>query len=90
MYDHGSQKCWEGYRYQPHWRSSLAATLKVLARVFRWLRMLQLGRFSTINGPAVADKINASSLSQTAADAAGEDVGDAILDRGQLEMTNHH
>ena len=34
--------------------------IKALARAFRWLRMLETGRFATINELAAAEKINAS------------------------------
>jgi DNA-binding IscR family transcriptional regulator len=34
--------------------------IKALARAFRWLRMLESGRFATISELAVAEKINAS------------------------------
>ena len=34
--------------------------IKALARAFRWLRMLESGRFATISELAAAEKINAS------------------------------
>jgi hypothetical protein len=38
--------------------------MKALARAFRWRRMLETGRFSTIAELAVAEKINQSYLSR--------------------------
>ena len=34
--------------------------IKAVARAFRWLRMLETGRFATITELAAAEKINAS------------------------------
>ena len=38
--------------------------IKAVARGFRWLRMLETGRFATINELAAAEKINASYVSR--------------------------
>ena len=38
--------------------------IKAVARAFRWLRMLETGRFSTITELAAAEKINASYVSR--------------------------
>jgi hypothetical protein len=34
--------------------------IKAVGRAFRWRRMLETGRFATINEPAAAEKINSS------------------------------
>ena len=38
--------------------------IKAVARAFRWRRMLESGRFSTINDLAAAEKINSSYVSR--------------------------
>ena len=38
--------------------------IKAVARAFRWLRMLETGRFATITELATAEKINASYVSR--------------------------
>ena len=38
--------------------------IKAVARAFRWLRMLETGRFATITEWAAAEKINASSVAR--------------------------
>ena len=38
--------------------------IKAVARAFRWLRMLESGRFATITELAAAEKINASYVSR--------------------------
>jgi len=38
--------------------------IKALARAFRWRRMLETGRFATINELAAAEKINSSYFSR--------------------------
>ena len=38
--------------------------IKAVARAFRWRRMLETGRFSTINELAAAEKINSSYVSR--------------------------
>ena len=51
--------------------------IKAVARAFRWLRMLETGKFATITELAAAEKINASYLSP--------DLVEAILDGRQPE-----
>ena len=38
--------------------------IKAVARAFRWLRMLETGRFATVTELAAAEKINASYVSR--------------------------
>jgi hypothetical protein len=38
--------------------------VKALARAFRWRRMMEAGRFATINELAAAEKINSSYVSR--------------------------
>ncbi|SDD06561.1 hypothetical protein [Belnapia rosea] len=47
-------------------RSSAADTtlVKALARAFRWRRMMETGRYATINELAAAEKINSSYVSR--------------------------
>lgn len=40
------------------------ALIKAVARAFRWRRMLETGRFATINELAAAEKINSSYVSR--------------------------
>ncbi len=49
----------------PHGASASDTTLvKAVARAFRWRRMLEGGRFGTINELAAAEKINSSYVSR--------------------------
>jgi hypothetical protein len=49
----------------PRGASAADTTLvKALARAFRWRRMMEAGRFATINELAAAEKINASYVSR--------------------------
>ena len=53
--------------------SSAADTtlVKALARAFRWRRMMEAGRYGTIDELAAAEKINSSYVSRLLRDAAG-------------------
>ena len=58
--------------------------IKAVARAFRWLRMLETGRFATITELAAAEKINASYLSRILRlTLLAPDVVEAILDGRQ-------
>lgn len=58
--------------------------IKAVARAFRWLRMLETGRFATITELAAAEKINASYASRILRLALlAPDVVEAILDGRQ-------
>ena len=60
--------------------------IKAVARAFRWLRMLETGRFATITELAAAEKINASYVSRILRLALlAPDVVEAILDGRQGE-----
>ena len=60
--------------------------IKAVARAFRWLRMLETGRFATITELAAAEKINASYVSRTLRLALlAPEVVEAILDGRQPE-----
>ncbi len=60
--------------------------IKAVARAFRWLRMLETGRFATITELAAAEKINASYVSRILRLALlAPDVVEAILDGRQPE-----
>lgn len=60
--------------------------IKAVARAFRWLRMLETGRFSTIIELAAAEKINASYVSRILRLALlAPDIVEAILDGRQGE-----
>ena len=63
--------------------------IKAVARAFRWLRMLETGRFSTITELAAVEKINASYVSRILRlTLLAPDVVEAILDgRQPVEMT---
>ena len=60
--------------------------IKAVARAFRWLRMLETGRFATITELAAAEKINSSYVSRILRLALlAPDVVEAILDGRQPE-----
>ena len=60
--------------------------IKAVARAFRWLRMLESGRFATITELAAAEKINASYVSRILRlTLLAPDVVEAILDGRQPE-----
>jgi hypothetical protein len=68
--------------------SSAAETtlVKALARAFRWRRMMETGRYATINEPAAAEKINSSYVSRLLRlTLLAPDIVEAILDGRQLE-----
>ena len=57
-----------------------------MARAFRWLRMLETGRFATINELAAAEKINASYVARILRlTLLTPDLVEAILDGRQPE-----
>jgi hypothetical protein len=58
--------------------------IKAVARAFRWRRMLESGRFATINELAAAEKINASYVSRLLRlTLLAPDIVEAILDGRQ-------
>ena len=60
--------------------------IKAVARAFRWRRMLETGRFTTINELAAAEKINASYVSRVLRlTLLAPDIVEAILDGRQPE-----
>jgi hypothetical protein len=60
--------------------------IKAVARAFRWRRMLESGRFTTINELAAAEKINASYVSRVLRlTLLAPDIVEAILDGQQPE-----
>lgn len=60
--------------------------IKAVARAFRWLRMLETGRFATITELAAAEKINSSYVSRILRLALlPPDIVEAILDGRQPE-----
>ena len=60
--------------------------IKAVARAFRWLRMLETGRFATITELAAAEKINSSYVSRILRLALlAPEVVEAILDGRQPE-----
>lgn len=60
--------------------------IKAVARAFRWRRMLETGRFSTINELAAAEKINSSYVSRVLRlTLLAPDIVEAILDGRQSE-----
>ncbi|MBB5691791.1 hypothetical protein GXW77_07390 [Roseomonas alkaliterrae] len=62
------------------------ALIKAVARAFRWRRMLESGRFATINELAAAEKINASYVSRVLRlTLLAPDIVEAILDGRQPE-----
>lgn len=60
--------------------------IKAVARAFRWRRMLEEGRFTTINELAAAEKINSSYVSRVLRlTLLAPDIVEAILDGRQPE-----
>ena len=60
--------------------------VKAVARAFRWRRMLESGRFATINELAAAEKINSSYVSRVLRlTLLAPDIVEAILDGRQPE-----
>jgi hypothetical protein len=60
--------------------------IKAVARAFRWRRMLESGRFATINELAAAQKINSSYVSRVLRlTLLAPDIVEAILDGQQPE-----
>jgi hypothetical protein len=60
--------------------------IKAVARAFRWRRMLESGRFATINELAAAEKINSSYVSRVLRlTLLAPDIIEAILDGRQLD-----
>ena len=60
--------------------------VKALARAFRWRRMLETGRYGTIDELAAAEKINSSYVSRLLRlTLLAPDIVEAILDGRQLE-----
>ena len=61
-----------------------SALVKALARAFRWRRMLEVGRYATIDELAAAEKINASYVSRILRlTLLAPDIVEAILDGRQ-------
>ncbi len=71
----------------PRGASAADTTLvKAVARAFRWRRMLESGRFATINELATAEKINSSYVSRLLRlTLLSPDIVEAILDGRQPE-----
>jgi hypothetical protein len=71
----------------PRAASSADTTLvKALARAFRWRRMLETGRYTTIDELAAAEKINSSYVSRLLRlTLLAPDIVEAILDGRQAE-----
>jgi hypothetical protein len=69
----------------PRGASAADTTLvKALARAFRWRRMMETGRFATINELAAAEKINSSYVSRLLRlTLLAPDIVEAILDGRQ-------
>ena len=60
--------------------------MKALARAFRWRRMMEAGRFATINELAAAEKINSSYVSRLLRlTLLAPEIVEAILDGRQAE-----
>jgi len=60
--------------------------VKALARAFRWRRMMEAGRYSTLNELAAAEKINSSYVSRLLRlTLLAPDIVEAILDGRQPE-----
>lgn len=56
---------WNGAPRRPRGAPAADTTLvKALARAFRWRRMMEAGRYATINELAAAEKINSSHVSR--------------------------
>ena len=74
----------------PRGASAADTTLvKALARAFRWRRMMEAGRYGTINELAAAEKINSSYVSPLLRlTLLAPDIVDAILDRPP-NVTDH-
>jgi len=70
-------------------RPQVDSTLvKALARAFRWRRMLEDGRFTSLNELAAAEKINPSFVSRVLRlTLLAPDIVEAILDGRRPEMT---
>ena len=70
-----------------HGASAADTTLvKALARAFRWRRMMEAGRYGTIDELAAAEKINSSYVSRLLRlTLLGPDIVEAILDGRQPE-----
>ncbi|MCA1996916.1 MAG: hypothetical protein LDL56_06785 [Armatimonadetes bacterium] len=63
-----------------------ATLIKAVARAYRWRRMLEAGRFATINELAAAEKINSSYVSRVLRlTLLAPDIVEAILDGRQPE-----
>ena len=63
--------------------------IKAVARAFRWRRILETGRFATINELAAAEKINSSYVSRVLRlSLLAPDIVEAILDGRQAETIN--
>jgi len=63
-----------------------ATLVKALARAFRWRRMMEAGRYSTIDELAAAEKINSSYVSRVLRlTLLAPDIVEAILDGRQPE-----
>ena len=63
--------------------------IKAVARAFRWRRMLETGRFATINELAAAEKINSSYVSRVLRlTLLAPDIVEAILDGRQPNETS--
>ena len=61
--------------------------VKALARAFRWRRMMEAGRYGTINELAAAEKINSSYISRLLRlTLLAPDIVDAILNGQQPEL----
>jgi len=71
----------------PRGASAADTTLvKALARAFRWRRMMETGRYGTIDELAAAEKINSSYVSRVLRlTLVAPDIVDAILDGRQPE-----
>ena len=71
----------------PRGGSAADTTLvKALARAFRWRRMMETGRFATINELAAAEKINSSYVSRLLRlTLLAPDIVEAVLDGRQPE-----
>jgi hypothetical protein len=71
----------------PRGASAADTTLvKALARAFRWRRMMEAGRYGTINELAAAEKINSSYVSRLLRlTLLAPDIVEAILDARQPE-----
>ena len=78
----------EGAAWAPP-RPRVDSTLvKALARAFRWRRMLEEGRYGSLNELAAAEKINSAYVSRVLRlTLLAPDIVEAILDGRQPEMT---